>query len=508
MSILPPLLPELDGSRPAAASLGPAAATTRLGARVVAIVGADALVETRHGRALLQGAPPLRPGVALVLELQHAAPAPAQTGRLLGVGQQRLEPPLAVRLQLVSPTQPAATVRSAAPLEVSLRVIGADDRPSTPAFAARLVVPLPEPGPVASGSSATMASPAGGAVVRGGVSSGPSGRADAVLPANTAGAPVTSRPAAALAGPGAGSAGREATPTVLPSALPERTGILMAQRQGVEAVVLPRDVLGRTLLRAAGFTFQVETPVDLPVGARLQLTLPAELARPSAAPLQGGSLEVVRTLAALLRDRAGMAQPSQAGTLRLPEPDATLAARLLRLIQLIAPRAGDCNVPNTSDPAAPDGQPGAARIAAALAELGRLAGEPQSGGWRMLLLPLGFAGTPLLRLYVREDPGAEDGGGKERQADRERAARRAVFALEFSQLGRAQIDVLCHARRFDLLVRTEQPLPPHLRRQIRELYLAARDVAGVVGTVRFHAGRWVALPEPAGAGGPGGGITV
>jgi hypothetical protein len=51
-------------------------------------------------------------------------------------------------------------------------------------------------------------------------------------------------------------------------------------------------------------------------------------------------------------------------------------------------------------------------------------------------------------------------------------------------------------------------LPPHLRREIRELYLAARDVAGVVGTVRFHAGRWVALPEPAGAGGPGGGITV
>ena len=87
------------------------------------------------------------------------------------------------------------------------------------------------------------------------------------------------------------------------------------------------------------------------------------------------------------------------------------------------------------------------------------------------------------------------------------AARAAVFELKFSEPGRAQIDVLCQARRFDLLVRTEQLLPPHLRRQIRELYLAARDVAGLVGAVRFHAGHGVALPEPAGAGGPGG-ITV
>ena len=78
------------------------------------------------------------------------------------------------------------------------------------------------------------------------------------------------------------------------------------------------------------------------------------------------------------------------------------------------------------------------------------------------------------------------------------AARRAVFQLEFGELGRCQIDVLCQARRFDLVVRTEQLLPPRVRREFRELYLAARDVAGLV----------LALPEPAGAGGPGGGLTV
>jgi hypothetical protein len=80
-----------------------------------------------------------------------------------------------------------------------------------------------------------------------------------------------------------------------------------------------------------------------------------------------------------------------------------------------------------------------------------------------------------------------------------------VFELEFGELGRCQIDVLCQARRFDLPVRTARPLPSHLRRDVRELYLAARDVAGLAGTVRFRAGQLLALPEP---GGRPGGVTV
>jgi hypothetical protein len=92
MTILPPLLPELDGGRLAAVSPGLATATIRIGARVVGIAGADALIETAHGRALLQGAPGLRPGAALVLELQRGEPASARTGRVVAVDAQRLEP--------------------------------------------------------------------------------------------------------------------------------------------------------------------------------------------------------------------------------------------------------------------------------------------------------------------------------------------------------------------------------------------------------------------------------
>jgi hypothetical protein len=491
MIVVPALLPELDGAQPAAASLGPDAATIRLGARVVAVAGMDALIETAHGRVLLQGAPQLRPGATLVLELPRADPAPARTARMVADGEQRLEPALPVRLAPVPATQAAATIRTAAALEVSVRPLDPDGRPIAPALTARLSMPPP-----ASGAAAPTipALPSGGAVARASVPPATSGPIGPVPPTSTGSAPATGPLAAVLASPAA------------PGAATEHLGALAAQGQVLEAVVLPRDPLGRTLLRAAGLILQVDSSLDLPAGARLQLSLPGGPARPDAA-IQTGPLDAVRTLATWLREQADMKAPGHAGALRLPEPDATLASRLLRLVRLIAPRPGSADLRRPAEPAATEGQPGAARVTAALAELGRSAGEPQNGGWRVLLLPLAFEGAPLLRLHLREDPCEEDSSGTDPDAERSGAARRAVFEVEFGALGRCQIDVLCQARRFDLLVRTEQPLPPALRREIRELYLAARDAAGLIGTARFRAGQLLALPEPSAAGGPGG-ITV
>ncbi len=504
--VLPPLLPELDGGRPAAGSLASAAATVRLGARVIAIAGADALIETAHGRVLLQEAPALRPGASLVLELQHANPALVRTGRLVAIGEQRLDPAVPVRLQPAPVKQDAATVRPAAALEVSVRAVDPDGRPFTPALIARLSVPPPEPGSASPQSSPAWAT--GGAAGRASVPAATSGAINHVPPTSAGVGPASGPLAALLGGPTAsGPATAGSVLSVSPPAILEPLGTLGAQGQALEAVVLPRDALGRTLLRVAGLTLQVDPSLDLPAGARLQLSLPADPARSSAASLRASPLDAVRTLAAWLRDQAGAADPAHTEALRLPEPDATLASRLLRLVQLIAPRPVSADVRRPANPAVKEGQPSALRVAAALAELGRIAGEPQSGGWRVLLLPLAFEGAPLLRLYVREDPGHGDGSGMEEEADRSGAARRAVFEVEFGALGRCQIDVLCQARRFDLLVRTEQPLSPDLRREIRQLYLAARDAAGLVGSARFRSGQLLALPEPTAAGGPGG-ITV
>ena len=72
-------------------------------------------------------------------------------------------------------------------------------------------------------------------------------------------------------------------------------------------------------------TLQVDTTLDLPAGARLRLSLPAGSARSGAALLQAGPLDAVRTLAAWLREQAEVAEPAHRGRLRLPEADATLA---------------------------------------------------------------------------------------------------------------------------------------------------------------------------------------
>jgi hypothetical protein len=427
----------------------------------------------------------------------------------VAVGDQRLEPALPVRLQPAPPGETAPILRSATALEVSVRALGADGRPTTPAFTARLSVALPEP--AAPGGGATTFLPPGGAAPPANVPTLARGPAESLPPTNAVAAP----PVNPAATPRSGQQAPTTTPHPGPgpsvvmspaaTAAPATLGAHAAQGHALEVIVLPRDALGRTLLRAAGVTLQLDTPVDLPAGARLQLTVPAGTTGAGAASLQAGPLEAVRTLAAALREPAGMTEPTYAGTLRLPEPDATLAARLLRLVQLIAPSSADADARRPAERAGFEGQPGAARITAALADLGRLAGEPQSGGWRVLLLPLGFEGAPLLRLYVREDS-HQNGGGKEQHNERSGPARRAVFEVEFGVLGRCQIDALCQARRFDLLVRTEQPLPPHVRREIRELYGVARDAGGLVGTARFRAGELLVLPEP--GGGPGGGITV
>jgi hypothetical protein len=396
-------------------------------------------------------------------------------------------------------------VRGAAGLEVSVRPVGPDGRAIAPAFTVRLSVPPPGPEPGSAQHSPVV--PSGGAAARAGDLPATSGPASPVPPIDPGTTPVSSRLAAVLASPTAPGPATAATGSpAAPQAILTHLSVVAAQSQALEAVVLPRDALGRTLLRSAGFTLQVDTPLDLPTGARLQLSLPAGSARSDAA-IQSGPLDATRTLAAWLREQAGVAEPAHAAALRLPEPDAMLASRLLRLVQLIVSRSASADVGRAAEPEVTEGQPGAARVTAALAELGRVAGEPQHGGWRVLLLPLGFEGAPLLRLYVREDPYDRDGSGTDDDADRSGAARRAVFEVEFGALGRCQIDVLCQARRFDLLVSTEQPLSPDLRRELRELYLAARDAAGLVGTARFRTGQLLALPEPSAAGGPGG-ITV
>ncbi len=258
---------------------------------------------------------------------------------------------------------------------------------------------------------------------------------------------------------------------------------------------------GRLLLRTAGLALRLETPLDLPIGARLQLVLPQgfaslDLAGEPELPAADAPLRVLIDALATKRARREV-------TDRPPTP--VHCGCRSRTMRWPPSCCAGCNgsMPSARRrsraaepmPAAPGRASSSGALRAALAELGRRAQEPQAGGWRILLMPLGTAEPAPLRLYLREATLDPDRRPKP-ERDRSSGSRRAVFELEFSHLGRCQLDALCQARRFDLLVRTEASLDAALQQDIRALFIAARDVAGLSGQVEFRAAELLTLPDP------------
>src|SRR5690606_16096290 len=310
---LPPLLPEpgLDGGRAAGASIRSSDAVVRLVGRIVASTGADLLIQTAQGRAVLQGAPPLREGATLILESARNDPAPERTGRLVSVDRQRLEPPVPIRLRPVpAPPPQAKPPRPAAGVDVELRPIGPEGRPQGPRLTARLV-PVPERAAFESGRQWPGSSAAPTPVERGSVPASGNAPARTPLPLGGASVPATPRanptapassaPATPRASPAAPASSAPTTPSTASNPAASAHGRVpepakaRALRHTIEVAVVRRDERGRVLLHGAGVTFVVETRLELPVGARLQLAIATSPAG-AQPPFGSGPLEAVREL--------------------------------------------------------------------------------------------------------------------------------------------------------------------------------------------------------------------
>ena len=431
--------PSTEGT--AAAAQGRAGGRGSTTALVLSQTRHGALIEAGARRWLVRGAPPLPPGATLSLEL-GAARGAERSGRVLAIRQEAgderlLEPPLAIRLQ------PAPTARTVRPAPADAPRLQVDARPIGPNGH-----PVGSPVPIRLSVAGFATTDAGGQtieVARGG------------------------QPVAGIPGQPAGQ---------------------------ITAEVVGRDAAGRPLLQAAGLRLRLETPLDLPVGVRLQLVLPPGLA---AAPSDGvaaapGDAPWSRVIEALLL------RPGEAleGALRLPAPDHALAARLLRWIEALGAGA-TAAAAEPDDPPAPAGEPGAL-LRAALTELGRQSREPQPGGWRVLLMPLGLENPIALKLYLRDLPVDPERHPRPRR-DGQATAQRAIFELDLSRLGRCQLDVLCRAARLDLVVRTAAPLAAVLQDDIRSLVRAARELAGWTGALEFRVAELLPLPASRAAAG-------
>ena len=207
-----------------------------------------------------------------------------------------------------------------------------------------------------------------------------------------------------------------------------------------------------------------------------------------------------------LRETAALLQQSEPAAARhlleniVPQPNSRLTSGLL--VFLSALRGGDVRgwlgdqVSQAVDRQRPDLL---ARLGEDFRTIARLADEPP-GEWRPYLVPL-FSGEAVepIRLFMQRR------GDPRRDGDKE-PGDRLLVDVTLSRIGHLQLDgwIRGRAKRFDMVVRTAEPLPSWMQRDIRGLFEGALDATGMAGgiTFRFNPPDFVVVPVPEGDPGP------
>jgi hypothetical protein len=106
-----------------------------------------------------------------------------------------------------------------------------------------------------------------------------------------------------------------------------------------------------------------------------------------------------------------------------------------------------------------------------------------AGTWRAQTIPFSNAGAiEPIRLFLHQtnpDDGNDDGkkaGGQ---------PTRFLLDLDLSRLGRVQLDGFAQPPRFDLILRTEQPLAEPTRLEILQLFANVTSARGLTGSLAF-----------------------
>ena len=123
------------------------------------------------------------------------------------------------------------------------------------------------------------------------------------------------------------------------------------------------------------------------------------------------------------------------------------------------------------------------RLSDDFGQLGRVFTENQPNDWRTALVPF-FTGSGFeqVQMHMR---GQKDQEGPDGEED----TSRFIIDVELSQLGRVQLDGLVKSKgkKFDLIVRTEAPLPAVMRKEINHIFADFTEVTGVNGAIVFQA---------------------
>jgi hypothetical protein len=148
----------------------------------------------------------------------------------------------------------------------------------------------------------------------------------------------------------------------------------------------------------------------------------------------------------------------------------------------------------------------AGRLRGDMTQMTRTVDDPQGGDWRLQGVPFLFGNEiDRIQLMIRDQENAES------DEDDNNGSTRFVVDLNLSKLGHLQIDGLVGEKnkRLDLVLRTDEPLPPSIREDIRMIYNDALELTGLEGSVGFQAqpGNFVNIPKRPAAS-QGGGVMA
>jgi len=298
---------------------------------------------------------------------------------------------------------------------------------------------------------------------------------------------------------------RIASPSTALNAATPSSGGGLAAGATLSGTVSGATPQGQPIVQTPNATIALETLAKINEGMRVTLKLesgPSLASTPNAAKLghagPAGTLAQAKSWSQLDEALKALSHIDPARFQHitqnvLPQPGAKLTSQMLFFLSAL--KGGDIKawLGDNASKVIESGRPGiVSRLSSDMQIMSKLVDEPQSGDWRLALIPL-WNGNQLeqLRMYYRNRSGQDDEDG-------EGDGTRFVLDVELSNLGHVQIDGLMKSqtKKLDLIVRTDQPFPDTWRTDLAEIFQTAQEITGIGGSLAFQAapGNFIDFP--------------
>jgi hypothetical protein len=266
------------------------------------------------------------------------------------------------------------------------------------------------------------------------------------------------------------------------------------QTVALPGVVVAQPAGGAALVQSPAGMLSLNVATPLPVGGILRLEvidrplpplpIPSAPAPPSGLT-PGGWPSLDQAVDSLLQaDR----QAAQQLMRMIPQAGPQLAAALSQFAGAV--RSGDSKA-LLSDPVVKGLEKAgrkdlAEKLKKEFLDLAEDASRPMGrGDWQAITLPFAHgANIDAIDLYIHRPPNDEEKGAKGSE-------QRFILDVRMSVLGRIQLDGLVQKdlKRFDLIVRSAEPLSAAMCRDISGIFAECGQMTGIKGQVTFQAGR-------------------